>query len=288
MTEQARRLFVLQFGAERVPKGLSLQGHGSGPLYWEPLTGALIETDDGWVLYDTGMSRTALDSDAVQDSYRASALAFGSDPAADAWALTPEPQNRSRWNWGHPGDPLVAALASVGLSPRDLTLAVVSHLHLDHSGGIPTLAAAGVPVAIQGAELDFAQTGAVGLADGFHAADWSAPETTFVRLDGDATVAPGVTVLHTPGHTPGHSSLVVRLPDTGTWIFPGDAADLAQNLQDGVPCGSCAGQSPEDEQAARESFRRLLAEASAHDGRLVPGHDQVVVNAVRHPSGGHR
>ena len=124
--------------------------------------------------------------------------------------------------------------------------------------------------------------------EGFHAPDWSDPRTRWEALDGDADVAPGVTVLSTPGHTPGHVSLRVELPDTGTWIFAADAADLGQNLLDRVPCGYCAGGSVEDEDAASSSLQRLLAEAADADARLIPGHDQLVLNAARHPPAGHR
>ena len=170
----------------------------------------------------------------------------------------------------------------------DLSLAVISHLHLDHAGGIPLLAAAGVPVASQGSELEVARSGRAVFADGFRAPDWSDPRTRWGLLDGDAEVAPGVGVLSTPGHTPGHSSLRVELPESGTWIFAGDAADLGQNLLDRVPCGYCAGGRPDDEASAELSLHRLLSEAADADARLVPGHDQLVLNAVRHPRSGHR
>ena len=136
-------------------------------------------------------------------------------------------------------DPLPAALATVGLVVSDLSLAVISHLHLDHSGGIPLLAEAGVPVALQRAELDFAHSGRAVFVDGFRVQDWSDPRTRWELVDGDAERAPGVSVLATPRHNPGHSSLWVELPQTGTWIFAADAADLGQNLLDRVPCGYC-------------------------------------------------
>ncbi len=291
MTSRALRLFVLQYGAERIPKGLSLLG-GTAQLYWEPLTGVLVETADGWVLLDTGMSRTALDDDGNQSAYAAAAAAYGADPERGpddgGWHLHPQPPGDGRWTWGLSGDPLEAALAAHGLAPADLALAAVSHLHLDHSGGIPTLAAAGVPVAVHRDELAFARSGRPGPADGYHAPDWADERTRWELLDGDTELAPGVRVLATPGHTPGHVSFQVDLADTGSWIFPADAADLVQNLYDGVPPGTCAGGTPADEQAARASLDRLLREGRRHDARLVPGHDQVMVNAVRHPPGGHR
>jgi glyoxylase-like metal-dependent hydrolase (beta-lactamase superfamily II) len=286
-------MFVLQYGAERIAKGLSLAG-GSGDLYWEPLTGVVVRTEVGWILLDTGMSRVALEDPANQAAYEAAARGLGADVDAgeasgdgDGWHLWPAPPDPRRWNWGRPGNPLEDALAGVGLAPGDLALAAVSHLHLDHSGGIPTLAAAGVPVAIQAAELDFARSGRPGLGDGYHAPDWSDPRTRWELLDGDSELAPGVRALATPGHTPGHTSFRVDLRDTGTWIFAGDAADLVQNLYDRVPPGSCAGGTPADEKAAAESLERLLAEGRRHDARLVPGHDQVLFNAIRHPTQGH-
>lgn len=280
-------MFLLQYGAERVPRSLSLRG-GTSDLGWEPLYGVLVDTGEGWVLFDTGMGRDALDADETQDSYRAAAVDAGADPDRPTWSLHPEPPDPARWNWGLDGDPLVSALAGVGLAVGDLSLAVISHLHLDHSGGIPLLAEAGVPVAIHRAELEFARSGKALFEEGFRAEDWSDPRTRWQALDGDTDVAPGVTVLPTPGHTPGHVSLRVELPDTGTWVFAADAADLGQNLLDRVPCGYCAGGSAADEEAASASLQRLLADAADHDARLIPGHDQLVLNAIRHPPGGHR
>lgn len=287
MSSHAERLFILQFGAERVAKGLSVKG-GGGQLYWEPLTGVVVETSQGWVLLDSGMSRAASEDMRNQAAYAVAAQAFGATGDGDQpWHLYPPPPDPGSWTWAPEGDPLEDALAWVGLAPEDLSLAAVSHLHLDHSGGIPRLAAAGVPVAVQREELTFARRGTPGLSDGYHAPDWSDERTQWDLLDGDTELAPGVWALSTPGHTPGHMSFRVDLPDTGSWIFTADAADLVQNLYDRVPPGSCAGGGPADEKAAAASLERLLAEGRREDARLIPGHDQVLLNAVRHPPGGH-
>ncbi|PTA47487.1 N-acyl homoserine lactonase family protein [Micromonospora sp. RP3T] len=280
----ADRLYLLQYGAERVSKALSLRGGPVERLYWEPFVGVLVRSGDEWILFDTGMSRAALDSPAVQAAYAAADT--GDDDAR--WHLTPTPPADRRWTWGLDGDPLAAALATVGLTPGELSRAVVSHLHVDHSGGIPTLAGHGVPVALHRDELAFVRSGAVGVDAGFHPPDWSHPDTRWELLDRDTDLAPGVRVLSTPGHTPGHLSLRVDLPETGTWIFAADAADLGQNFLDRTPCGSCAAERPGDEELAERSLHRLLREAADSDARIVPGHDQIVLNAVRHPPGGHR
>jgi glyoxylase-like metal-dependent hydrolase (beta-lactamase superfamily II) len=279
----AERMFVLQYGAERVSKGLSLRGGDLGHLYWEPLVGVAVQTSAGWVLFDTGMSRRNHDSAEVELVYR------GTDDrrAEPPWHLRPAPPVE-RSTWGLTGDPMAAALAQIGLVPGDLMMAVVSHLHWDHTGGIPTLAGAGVEVLVHADELAWGRSGRARFEDGFDAADWNGASTRWRTVDSETEVAPGVTVLPTPGHTPGHVSLQVELPSTGTWIFTADATDLAQNLLDAVPCGSCAGGTAKDEQMATESLQLLLARARAKDARLVPGHDQVVTTAIRHPPGGHR
>lgn len=291
MTAVARRMFVLQLGAERIRKALSLRS-GSPQLYWEPFPAVVVDTTEGWVLLDTGMSRTALDAAATQESYAAAAMHYGggrADPSDDrAWHLHPSPPDPKRWTWGLTGDPLAAGLAEIGLQPSDLALAAVSHLHLDHSGGIPTLSDVDVPVAIQEAELRHARSGQGALVDGYHAPDWSHPATTWRRLAGDTELAPGVHALSTPGHTPGHMSFRVDLERTGSWIFCADAADLTENLYDLVPPGSCGADTAAEQDLAQASLSRLLDEARHTSARLIPGHDQVVLNAVRHPAGGHR
>jgi glyoxylase-like metal-dependent hydrolase (beta-lactamase superfamily II) len=43
-------------------------------------------------------------------------------------------------------------------------------------------------------------------------------------------------LLRTPGHTPGHSSLLVKLAQTGSVIITGDAVHFRENYDtDGVP-----------------------------------------------------
>jgi N-acyl homoserine lactone hydrolase len=262
----ASRMFLLEYGTELVHKSLSVLGGGDHVIA-TPIYGVLVETADELVLLDSGINARAL---------------------ADPEALT-EIYGEGLHPWGPDGNPLEVALATVGFTVADIGLAGISHLHLDHSGGIPLLAAAGVPITIQQRELDYglerAEQG-TGRSVGFFVEDYTRPDINWKTIDGDAELAPGVFAVSTPGHTPGHMSFRVDLPDTGTWLFAADAADLGENLLERIPCGSVA--EAADAGKARASVNRLVDEGDRLDARVVPGHDSVFWKAIWHPRDGHR
>lgn len=262
----ALRMFALRFGTERVPKLVSVLG-ADRRIVTEPIFGAVVETTAGLVLLDTGIGRSAL-----------------ADPAALSAIY-----GAGRHPTGPEGDPLPVALAELDLKVSDLSLAAISHLHLDHTGGVPLLAAAAVPIAIQAEEIDYGRHRVAAgneLQVAFYAGDYSGPGIDWQRLDGGTEIAPGVSVVPTPGHTPGHQSFRVDLSNTGTWILAADAADLAENLHQAIPCGIVA--EPGDADRAAASTTALLELAERTDARVLPGHDPIVWRAAWHPPGGHR
>jgi N-acyl homoserine lactone hydrolase len=159
---------------------------GTGSPRVEPCLGYLIEHPDGPLLVDTGM---------------------GADPEVDA-------HYRPR------RIPLPEALAAAGAKPDDIRHVVNCHLHFDHSGGNPSLP--GRPIYTQRLELDLART----VED--HTLPWliDHPGASYVELDGETEILPGVVIVPTPGHTTGHQSVVVRRSD-GTVIVAGQSHDHA-------------------------------------------------------------
>ena len=166
------------------------------------------------------------------------------------------------------GDPLLEALAAHDVAPDDLALAAVSHLHLDHAGGLRHLAGR-VPVVIQRRELEYATTRA-GRQQAYLREDYERADLEWREIDGDGGIAPGIDAVSTPGHTPGHMSYRVRMAESGTWLFAVDAIDLARGIAADRPIGSSA--DPADAPLRRASHDRLVALAAAEDARLVPGH----------------
>ena len=89
--------------------------------------------------------------------------------------------------------------------------------------------------------------------------------------DGDWELAPGLTVHRLGGHTDGLQ--VVRAETrSGPMVLASDAAHFWEHLTSGRPFASIY-----DLRATRDGFRRLRALAEGDEGRVIPGHDPLVL-----------
>ncbi|MFH2128394.1 MAG: N-acyl homoserine lactonase family protein, partial [Pseudomonadota bacterium] len=101
-------------------------------------------------------------------------------------------------------------LKRLGLKPDDIDIIVHTHLHNDHCENDALCANA--KVYAQQAELDFMRTP--------HPLDHRydsmyLDDCDVQALNGDAEIAPGLSVIATPGHTPGGQSVIVDTPRSG-------------------------------------------------------------------------
>lgn len=241
-------LHRLVLGYEPIPEWMSLLGGARDRYLLEPVTAAAVEYPDGrWVLLDTGFN-----------------VATVRDPAARAAHYNYE----SYTAVVPPGDPLLDQSARLGLDWTALAAAAVSHLHLDHSGGLPHLSN-GPPVFVQRAEWAFA-TGPAGLPQTYFRDDYENRDLDVRLLDGDSALAPGLDALDTRGHTPGHQSFRVELGARAI-VLACDAADLRRNITEARPCGTTA--RPGDAAAAERAIRRLHALDAIGGCEVWPGHD---------------
>lgn len=234
-------------GWEPIPESLSLRGGDPARFLLEPVTAAAVVFDEGWVLVDGG---------------------FHLDRVRDPAQRAAHYDHESYTAVVPPGDALAEGVAAAGLAWTDLLLATVSHVHLDHTGGL-RLVPAGTPVALQRREWDWVRSG-IGRRETVVPADLLDADVRVRLLDGDTDLALGLSVLDTRGHTPGHQSFRVDLPDVSV-VLACDAADLRRNVDDRVPCGWVA--RAEDAAAAERAVHRL-ADLDATPGVEVwPGHD---------------
>jgi glyoxylase-like metal-dependent hydrolase (beta-lactamase superfamily II) len=239
------RLYLLTVGYEFVPYAWTLEGETDETPIRLPLTALLARTEGRWFLFDTGLGPEFRD---VEFSRR--------------WYQWGEPEMP-----GDDPDPLRDQLRRCGVSLDEIDVLVMSHLHVDHTGGIRYFAD-GRPVYIQSAELDF------GLSPAAEPAQWlphyDDPTIEWQRLDGDADLADGIRAIFSPGHAPGHQSFLFELAESGKQLLAFDAVPMMANVEKDAPIA--VGSIPEQKPLIRESQDRLVALARSEGARLLPGH----------------
>ena len=125
-------------------------------------------------------------------------------------------------------DDIRHSLLRAGVRPEEITLVLLSHLHMDHSGGASRLESGEVLPAFPNARVMVQRRE---WEDALH--NRSHMTATYRMenllplqaggrlhlLDGDVEVAPGVSVHVTGGHTPGHQCVFLRSRDeTGVYL----------------------------------------------------------------------
>jgi N-acyl homoserine lactone hydrolase len=166
-----------------------------------------------------------------------------------------------------PGEDVVSRLASVGVDAADVRHVALSHLHVDHAGGVEFFPNATFHV--QRRELRAAHWPAVYQRDFYLRGDFDFPEYDWHELDGDHDLFGDGRVLlfATPGHSEGHQSMLVRL-DGGAVILVADAAYSPRNLDERRLPGILW--SPD---AMVASWERIEQLRDAEGARLIFTHD---------------
>jgi len=139
------------------------------------------------------------------------------------------------------------ALARFELSTTDIAIVVNSHLHFDHCGNNRLFPNA--EFFMQKEELEIARTSAYTVRDWFDYDD-----ARIIPVSGDLKIAPGISLISSPGHTPGHQSVLIESGNSAV-LVAAQASFTADEFRRG---GDPAEQAHEGfEQQYRQSIVRL-------------------------------
>ncbi|WP_286786409.1 MULTISPECIES: N-acyl homoserine lactonase family protein [Pseudomonas] len=249
---QVTRLWPLLTATYRYDKSISTYRRGQGIAIEAPILAYLIETKQGRILYDVGCDYRKIADPALRERW------YGDFPLG-----APQMSEEQR---------LPAHFARLGLTPADIDLVFLGHLHFDHAGGLCEVC--GAEAHVHAAELEAAR----GQADEAYFADDFAGDYRWKVQTGEYDLVPGVRAIDTPGHTAGHMSLLIELPEGKPVILAGDAADLTENIEEEIAPGTLW---QDREDMAIDSIRKLKALARETGGELWPNHDMAFFNGLR-------
>lgn len=202
------KIYILNTGYLETDKnnvvGCSVIGTYSNPHIQNqwiklPVMSFLIENDGEYILYDTGSHPDAMKG-------------YWPKHLQEIYPLYQKEEER-----------LENQLALCGVKPKDVKTVVISHMHLDHAGGLYLFPHANIYVPkedYENALVTVHKNQNSATHGGYVKADCTVPGN-YVLVDKDMKLVNGVEVVCLPGHTPNLLGLVVHL-ENETYILPQD------------------------------------------------------------------
>jgi glyoxylase-like metal-dependent hydrolase (beta-lactamase superfamily II) len=265
------RIHAIETGRVRI-KQAQIEGRGHGtwrqlqPILssewadWSPVYAWAIEHPEGVIVVDTGAA-AHLKSLPRWHPYFRFAVRFDIEPEQEVGSQ----------------------LRGLGIGARDVKTVVLTHMHIDHDGGLAHFPHSRI----------LASAGEIARASGIAGAvlgylpkrwpKWFAPEplawqpTACGPFASSAPIsaAGDVIAVPTPGHTPNHLSVVVRDGDHEI-MLAGDASYLESTMRS----GTVDGVSP-DETVAAATLARIHEFCSQRPTVYLPAHDPHAAQRLR-------
>lgn len=260
---QVLKLWPLLTATHHYDKSLSTRNVDAGKIIQAPILAYLIETKHGRILYDVGCDYAKIsDTQKAARYYNPEYFPFGA----------PEMTEEQR---------LPHHFALLGLTPADIDVVFLGHLHFDHAGGLCDVCGAtghNPEVHVQKDELDAALSATSTGEEAAYFDDEVVAQSNWKVMQGEYDVVPGVRAISSPGHTPGHMSLLIELPHGKPIILAGDAADLQENISQEIAPGLCW---RNQDELALASIRKLKQLAVEEKAELWPNHDITFWNSLK-------
>jgi N-acyl homoserine lactone hydrolase len=217
---------------------------------WLPTYAWVIDHPDGIIVVDTGQGAHLLESAKSLHPYVRWEVAFRIEPEQE---IGPQ-------------------LRAIGITPRDVKRVILTHLHMDHDGGLAHFPHSEFLVT-PGANCARRAAGPAGCANRwpswFDPAPLELAQEPFgpFRASKKMTARGDVVAVATPGHTADHVSIVVQEQDAAI-LLAGDASYTEQLMLAGKVDGVSA-----DENVARDTLDRIKRFVLAGPTIYLPTHD---------------
>ncbi len=243
------RFCMLDYGIIRNKRNIVIDSAAEGEMVDSPIPGFLIEHPVlGRILFDTG------------------------NPAGGS-SVMGERGKEFDFRKIHM---VTECLGELGLDVNSIDRIIISHLHMDHAGGLPCFAgtkAAENGVIISSRELKNARDRVNGEADpGFYAGSTftNIAGLNWNEIQGTVKLAEDVILFCQEAHTPGVIGMILKTEHHGNFIIASDGCYSIENFETQTPPG---GLSDEWKQKFKENLSVLQELQKEYDAKIIFGHD---------------
>ena len=169
------------------------------------------------------------------------------------------------------------ALDEQGLSPQDIDMIIMSHLHFDHAGGLGyfrgTKAIKNVVVAEAELKNAYYQV-MTGQAGAYVKSTFDLDGVVFKPIVEDTVLADDLTLFIQQSHTPGLLGMVLKTQSRGTIITTSDSIYTRESYDRQLPPGGTINKT---DQEFFDNLKKIEALKRLHHAELLFGHDYAQV-----------
>ncbi len=171
-------------------------------------------------------------------------------------------------------DELMVQLRSLGISLKQIRAVILTHLHVDHVGGIP---------AMRGAKFLVNETELQDNSQAFLLPEWFDPVKIKLQnsvksfpLSSPITSAGDMHLVSTPGHTKGHCSVLLQTDEIDI-LFAGDVVYDTAQLNDNTIAA------PNDKKLSLSSYHHIKSYGLQRPLIVLPSHDKGSLQRLEKP-----
>ena len=164
-------------------------------------------------------------------------------------------------------------MAAKGLTPEDIDLIILSHLHFDHAGGLKHFVGTKAieKVLVSEADLKNAYWSVMtGNGGAYIRALFDVEGIRFQTINQDTRLADDLTLFLQEAHTPGVIGMLLKTEHHGTILTTSDALYTAESYEKATPPGGTINKTTDE---FFDNLKKIRQMQKDYDATLLFGHD---------------